>query len=85
MITAVSIHTNYCKMEPTDEESLAPDTKKRKVTFNTFKKWKTEMDKECQTITCTWLDCDSELVGTTTIAKKIRCIVCTKIQGADLV
>eukprot|EP00731_Ephydatia_muelleri_P012119 Em0006g1013a len=47
-------------MEPTDEESLAPDAKKRKVTFNTFKKWKTEMDKECQTLT--WLDCDSELM-----------------------
>ena len=34
------------EMEPTDEESLAPDAKKRKITF---KKWKTEMDKECQT------------------------------------
>ena len=65
-------------MEPTDEESLAPDAKKRKVTFNTFKKWKTEMDKECQTLT--WLDCDSELVGTNRIVKKLRCVVCTKYK-----
>ena len=38
------------------------------------------MDKECQTVT--WLDCDSELVGTCTnrIVKKLCCLVCTKYK-----
>ena len=42
--------------------------------FNTFKKWKTKMDKECQTLT--WLDCDSELVGTnrTTLACQLELV-----------
>lgn len=35
-------------------------------------------DKECQTIT--WFDCDSELVGTNRIVKKLRCVVCTKYR-----
>eukprot|EP00731_Ephydatia_muelleri_P014230 Em0007g1540a len=47
-----------------DEESLVPDAKKRKVTVNTFKKWKTKMDKEHQTVT--WLECDSEMELTLT-------------------
>ena len=32
-------------------EASAPEAKKRKVAYATFKKWKAEMDKECQTVT----------------------------------
>ena len=31
-------------------EASAPEAKKRKVAYATFKKWKAEMDKECQTV-----------------------------------
>ncbi|KAL5510177.1 hypothetical protein EMCRGX_G005677 [Ephydatia muelleri] len=61
-----------------DEESLVPDAKKSKVTVNTFKKWKTEMDKEHQTVK--WLECDFEMVGTKRIVNKLRCVVCAKYK-----
>ena len=61
-----------------DQINLEPSAKKRKVAFSTFKKWKVEMDKECQTVS--WLDCESELVGTNRVVKNLRCVVCTKYK-----
>ena len=41
------------------EEASVPEANKRKVVYTTFKKWKAEMDKECQMVT--WLKCDTEI------------------------
>ena len=59
-------------------EASAPDAKKRKVAYATFKKWKTEMDKECQTVT--WLDCDTEVQASKMFMTKLRCSTCTKFK-----
>ena len=59
-------------------EASAPETKKRKVTYATFKKWKAEIDKECQTVT--WLDCDMEAQAGKRFVTKLRCSTCTKFK-----
>ena len=57
---------------------LAPEAKKRKVIYATFKKWKAEMDEECQTFT--WLDCDTEVQAGKRFVTTLRCNVCTKFK-----
>ena len=59
-------------------EASAPETKKRKVAYATFKKWKAEIDKECQTVT--WLDCDMEAQAGKRFVTKLRCSTCTKFK-----
>ena len=39
----------------------APEPKKRSVAYAAYQKWKTDIDRECLTVT--WLDCDTELSG----------------------
>ena len=39
----------------------APDTKKRKVMYSTYQKWRREFDCECKT--ATWLGCETEMSG----------------------
>lgn len=55
----------------TSGEASAPETKKREVASGTFRKWKAEMDKECQSVT--WLDCDSEVQASKRFVTKLRC------------
>ena len=59
-------------------EASAPEAKKRKVAYATFKKWKAEMDKECQTVT--WLDCDTEVQASKRFVTKLRCSTCIKFK-----
>ena len=59
-------------------EALAPEAKTMKVAYATFKKWKAEMDKECQTVT--WLDCDTEVQAGKRFVTKLRCSTCTKFK-----
>ena len=42
-------------------DALAPEPKKRNVAYATYQKLKTDMDRECLTVT--WLDCDKELMS----------------------
>ena len=42
-------------------DALAPEPKKRNVAYATYQGWKTDMDRECLTVT--WLDYDVELSG----------------------
>ena len=62
---------------PSPEES---STKRRVVAFHTFKKWRTDNDKDYQTIS--WLDCERSGDKVT----HLKCTVCTKyrsvIEGA---
>ena len=56
----------------------APKAKKRRVAYATFAKWKTDMDKDCQTVT--WLACDKEFQAGKKYVTKLRCSVCTKLK-----
>ena len=62
-------------MQSTSSDTSAPDPKKRKVAYLTYPKWKTELDRDCQTVTR--LDCDTELSGRKSLVSKLRCTVCT--------
>ena len=66
------------KRESSSGEASAPEAKKRKVTYATFKKWKAEMDKDCQTVT--WLDCDTEMQAGKRFVMKPRCSICAKFK-----
>ena len=59
-------------------EVSAQEAKKRKVAYATFKKWKVEMDRECQTVTR--LDCDTEVQASKRFLTKLRCSICTKFK-----
>ena len=59
-------------------EASAPELKKRKVAYTTYQKWKTELDRDCQTVT--WLDCDTEVSSKKKIVTKLRCAVCSKFK-----
>ena len=65
-----------------DTQDGAGSSKKR-VTFETFKKWQRDFDKECQSMT--WLECETTIEGGKTFVDKLKCKVCTeyvdKIRG----
>ena len=42
-------------------EASAPESKKRKVAYSTYQKLKTELDRDCQTVS--WLECHTEVSG----------------------
>ena len=56
-----------------------PSTKKRCVTYSTFLKWQTELDKDCQT--GSWLDCEVNNEGGKRVVAKLRCKVCLKFKA----
>ena len=56
-----------------------PSTKKRCVTYSTFLKWQTELDKDCQTRS--WLDCEVNNEGGKRVVAKLRCKVCLKFKA----
>ena len=58
-----------------DTQSKAGNAKKR-VTHDTFLKWKRDLDRECQTMT--WLDCETGMESGKKIVEKLKCKVCTE-------
>ena len=52
------------------DEASTSEAKKRKVTYATCQKWKSELDRDCQTIS--WLDCESKVVAGKRIVSKLR-------------
>ena len=65
-----------------DTQAEAGSNKKR-VTYETFKKWQCNLDKECQSMS--WLDCETAPEGRKKVVEKLKCKVCTeyvdKIRG----
>ena len=61
--------------------STASETKKRRVTHDTFMKWQHEYDRELYTLS--WLDCQSEFEHGKKVVTKLSCSVCssTKIKS----
>jgi len=55
------------------------DSKRREVTLFTYKKWMTDLDKPCKTIT--WLDCDTCLIDGKRVVTKLKCKVCNKLKS----
>ena len=51
---------------------------KRAVTYETFKKWRTELDREYQTMS--WLNCDTVSEGGKKAVKRLRCSVCSTFK-----
>ena len=59
-------------------DASAPEPKKRNVAYAAYQKLKTDVDRECLTVT--WLDCNTELSGRKNIVTKFRCSVCAKFK-----
>ena len=53
-----------------------PSTKKCCVTYSTFLKWHSELDKDCQS--GSWLDSEVNNEGGKRVVAKLRCKVCLK-------
>ena len=67
------------KRSSTDSEASSSGAKRRKVSFATFQKWKTELEKECKTLT--WLDCETSGTGARKTVDKLKCSVCIKYES----
>ena len=64
-----------------DTQSEVGNAKKR-VTHDTFVKWKRDLDRECQTMT--WLDCETGMESGKKIVDNLKCTVyrvCRKNSG----
>ena len=59
-------------------EASTSDAKKRTVTYATYQKWKSELDRDCQIVS--WLDCESKVVVGKRIVSKLRCSTCAKFK-----
>ena len=62
-----------------DPQSGASDPKRRTVSYSTFQKWRTELDKDCKSIT--WLECDTTVTGGRKTVTKLKCGVCVKFKS----
>ena len=61
------------------DEASTSEAKKRKVTYATYQKCKSELDRDCQTVS--WLDCKSKVVAGKRIVSKLRCSMCAKFKA----
>lgn len=66
------------KRQSSADPPALPD-KKRLVSLVTFQKWKTELEKECHTLS--WLACETTGVGAKKSVVKLRCSVCVQYQS----
>ena len=60
------------------EPSGPPVEKKRRVKYETYKKWVVEYDKDCQTMT--WLDCETENEAGVKVVTSLKCRMCSKYK-----
>ena len=60
------------------ESSEESETKRRKVPFSTFQKWKTDMDKTFNAVS--WLDCETTICAGKRFVNKLSCTVCKKFK-----
>ena len=54
---------------------------KRSVTYETFKKWRTDLDRDHQTVSS--LDCDTVSEGGKKVVQRLKCSVCSKFKRAS--
>ena len=53
---------------------------KRSVTYVTFKKWRTDLDHDHQTVS--WLDCDMVSESGKKVVQRLKCSVCSKFKAS---
>ena len=53
-----------------------PEAKRRAASYDTYKKWVSELDKSLQTLT--WLDCETKSEGGKRVVSKLKCKICEK-------
>ena len=53
---------------------------KRSVTYEMFKKWRTDLDRDHQTVS--WLDCDTVSEGGKKVVQQLKCLVCSKFKAS---
>ena len=68
---------NMKRGAPTLEDGASSLKQRRTISYSTFRKWQTELDKDCQTVT--WLECDKTATGTVTA---LKCGICIRFQSA---
>ena len=52
--------------------------KRRKVKYDTYKQWVSQLDREMQTML--WLDCETELSAGVKYVMKLKCRICDKFK-----
>ena len=55
------------------------EAKRRKVSLSTYNKWRTEMDKDCNTLS--WLECETSGTAGKKTVEKLMCEVCIQFQS----
>ena len=60
----------------TTDDALEP--KKRKLTYSTYEKWRSNFDRECKTVM--WLACKTEMAGGKRWVKRLNCTLCKKYK-----
>ena len=58
------------------ETQDAARSSKKRVTYETFKKWQRDFDRECSTMM--WLDCETGTEGGKRVVEKLKCKVCAQ-------
>ncbi len=64
------------KRQGRDTEAESSSTKKRKVEYVTFQKWRRDLDRDHQTLL--WLNCSSEKNGGKVFVTHLSCKTCTE-------
>ena len=54
--------------------------RKRAVSYETFKKWRVDLDRKHHTVS--WLDCDTIADGGKRTVKHLKCLVCSKFKSS---
>ena len=66
--------------EPSEGDTVP---KKRLVGYDTFKKWRTDLDGECQTVS--WLECETVVTAKVKAGQKmvvkLKCKICSKFEA----
>ena len=74
------MRSTQCTRESSSDTSSGPDTKKRKVSHSTYLKWKTDLDRDCQTMS--WLNSTTETSSGKKMVTQLKCNSCTKYSSS---
>ena len=62
------------------ESADLPGEKRRRVKYDTYKKWVMDFDKDCQTVA--WLDCETEIDAGVKVVTSLKCRLCSKYRDS---
>ena len=67
------------KRRPSTAAEVEP-AQKRSVTYETFKNWRTDLDRDHHTVS--WLDGDTVSEGGKKVVQRLKCLVCSKFKAS---